>query len=171
MTASEAAKLVAVLLQVYPQAQFGPASSAIYERLLGDLDYAMASAAVDQLAKTSRWMPTIAEIRTAAAELKHGPRRLGAEAWGDVGVAIRKVGAYRPAPVFADALVGECVRLMGWRNLCASENGAADRARFIELYDGLAERNRVETIAAPRLEAPKPMVFGALAAGIGRTIT
>lgn len=155
MTKSEAAKLVAMLLNAYPQAQFGPASSALYETLLADLDECEARAAICRLVQTTKWLPTIAEIRAMAAELKHGPKRLGAEGWGDVVDAVRRVGAYRPAPPFDDPIVGECVRLMGWRNLCHSENGAADRARFIELFDGLSERERTNIIASPRLQAPE----------------
>lgn len=154
MTRVEAAKLVAMLLQAYPSAQFGPASSALYERMLADLDAGVCGAAVERLIGTSKWLPTIAEIRAMAADLRHGARRLGVEAYGDVVEATRRVGSYRPPPEFADPLVAECVKLLGWRNLCRGENEASDRARFIELYDGLSERQRTDAAAGRTLPAP-----------------
>jgi|SRR6185436_18972934 len=154
MTKSETAKLVAMLLHAYPQAQFAPASSAVYEAMLSDLDAATALAAVERWIQTSKWLPTVAELRASAAEIKYGPKRLGAEAWGEALDAVQRVGHYRPAPNFTDPLVGECVRLMGWQHLCASENGTADRARFIELYEGLAERERERAILSPGLLPP-----------------
>lgn len=154
MKHSEVAEIVAMLLQAYPQAQFGPASSAMYERMLVDLDPATALEAVQRLMRTSKWLPTIAEIRTTAADVRHGPKRLGAEAWGDVTEAVRRVGAYRPPPAFTDSLVTDCVGMLGWRNLCLGANDAADRARFIELYDGLVDRRRADVVAGKALPAP-----------------
>jgi len=151
VTPAQAAKLVGALLSVYPQAQFGQASAGMYERLLADLDFDVATRAVDRLVKSSKWLPTVAEIRAAATDVQHGPRRLGVEAWGDVAAAVRSVGAYRPAPRFPDPLVTECVRLMGWRNLCLGSNDVADRARFVELYDGLQERARVDVVVGAAL--------------------
>jgi hypothetical protein len=104
---------------------------------------------------TSKFLPTIAEIRAAAVEMAHGARRLGGEAWGDVGSEIRRVGAYGE-PQFTDPVAAECVRLMGWRNLCLGTNDAADRARFVELYDGLAVRARADQVAGEALALPKP---------------
>lgn len=159
-----------MLLQAYPQAQFGPASSALYERELADLDGPTALEAVRRLIRTSKWMPTVAEIRTAAADVRHGPKRLGAEAWGDAMDAVRKVGAYHPPPAFEDALVGECVRLMGWRNLCHSENGTADRARFIDLYDGLQDRARADVVAGKALPPASTATLLPMVSGIGRRL-
>ena len=72
---------------------------------------------------------------------------------GDVLAEIRRTGVYG-VPSFADPLVTECVRIMTWRGLCLGENEAADRARFIELYDGLATRWRVDAVAGRALPAP-----------------
>lgn len=156
MKRSEVAMLVAELMQAYPQSQTGPATSAIYERELEDLDRALALDAVRRLVRTSKWLPTIAEIRAAAVEVRNGPKRPAVEAWGDVVAAIRFVGSYQPEPPFADPLVAEAVRLMGWRNLCLGDNDVADRARFCELYDGLQTRERVEVAAGSMRALPAP---------------
>lgn len=154
MTATESAKVVAMLIAAYPQAQMTRQTSGIYERMLADLDRAVAVAAVERLIGSSRFLPTIAEIRFAAAEVLHGHRRLGGEAWGDVVAEMRRVGWYG-RPRFADPVVGDVVRMLGWQGLCSSGNETADRARFIELYDGLAERNRKETVVSKGLALPE----------------
>lgn len=169
MTKSEIAKFVAMLVEAFPNAQASTATSEIYERMLADLDPKTMSQVVTNLIQTSRFFPTVAEIRAAALELQAGPRRIGAEAWGDVRSAMSSVGQYRK-PAFADPLVTECVRLMGWESLCRTENGTADRARFVELYEGLQERGRKATLTAPGLTlvGGKSAELKELVAGTGR---
>jgi hypothetical protein len=153
MKAIEAAKLVAFLAAAYRDSKFTEDASKVYEALLADLDFATAQEAVVRLISTSKWLPTIAEIRATAADIKHGPVRSGGEAYGDVLAEIRRTGAWG-APSFKDPLVAECVRLMTWRGLCLGENEASDRARFIELYDNLAARERGNVVAGRALPAP-----------------
>lgn len=163
MTNAESAKLVAVLLASYPGAKTTPRTSEVYERMLADLDYPTANAAVERLLATSRFMPSIAEIREACMDLMHGDRKAGGEAWGECISAIGRFGIYRTPGkdfVFKDPLVARCVAALGWENLCNSESQAADRARFIELYDKLAvTARRDENVnalpAAQRLKALK----------------
>jgi len=155
MKRSEVAKLVLNLTAAYPNAPVTEATSAAYERQLADLDYAAAQAAIERLLNTCRFLPTIAEIREAATEMTLGPRRLGGEAWGDVNAEVRRVGRYG-LPSFEDPLTAEAVRQMGWLSLCDSTNEVADRARFVELYDGLAARQRRDQVAGPALALPAP---------------
>ncbi len=145
MTKPEVAKLVAVLMASYPNNKFTTETSHIYERMLADLDYPAASAAVEQLLASSKWIPTVAEIRERVVSLHRGEVLVGGEAWGLVLEAIGRYGRYRVPGVdfqFSDATTAECVSALNWRELCDSENPQADRARFVELYDRLAARNR-----------------------------
>lgn len=154
MTKAEAAKIVAVILAAYPAqrarmtAHDVNATSSAYERLLVDLDFAAVDAAVEKLTATSKFMPTIAEIREATAALYIGDVAAGGEAWGVVLRAIGRYGRNRtPGVDFAfgdppDPVALEVVRALNWRELCDSENQAADRARFIELYNQLAAKAR-----------------------------
>ncbi len=163
MKASEAAELVAVLMAAFPSARPTARTSEVYERMLMDLDGKTANAAVERLLATSRFMPTVAEIRDACIDLSHGDRRAGGEAWGECLKAIGRFGVYRsPGKDFSfqDPLVARCVAALGWEPLCNSENQAADRARFIELYDQLAvghrkNQNAGELPAVQRLKALK----------------
>lgn len=159
MTRLEAAKLVGVLLAAFPSPQNTTKTSEIYERMLSDLDYAVANAAVERLLATRERMPSIAEIRKACLDLSIGETRAGGEAWGDVVKAIGRYGVYRQPGKefhFQDPVAARCVAALGWGNLCNSESQIADRARFIELYDKLAvtarrEANVSELPAAKRL--------------------
>jgi hypothetical protein len=157
MTRAESARLFAVISGAFPHVHVTDDTRDIYVAMLGDLDVKVANEAVRKLLATAKFMPTIAEIRAKAAELVHGPRLNGGEAWGAIVEAIQRVGSYRPAPRFTDPLVGECVKLMGWKNLCLGENDAADRARFIQLYDQLSQQQRTETVSSPGLAQVTPM--------------
>src|SRR5690349_9625631 len=134
MRRSEAAQIVAMLVAAYRDKSVTEATVEVYETMLSDLDFEACKAAVTRVIATSKWFPTVAEIRHAAASERLGAVRAGGEAYGDVVSAIRSVGSYRPAPTFDDPVVNECVRIMTWRGLCLGDNEAADRARFIELY-------------------------------------
>lgn len=156
MTEPEAQKLVTVLVTAFPtqlsrmSAEQQASMQAIYRRMLGDLGYPEANAAVERLLATSRFMPTIAEIRDAAHTATNGQKRAGGEAWGDVLKAIRRYGYMRsPGTDFAfdDPLVHRCAASMGWSELCSSENATADRARFIDLYDQVSANERQNQIA------------------------
>ena len=43
-------------------------------------------------------------------------------------------------PKFKDPLIQKAVDIMGWKELCLSENQVADRAHFMKIYDKLVER-------------------------------
>lgn len=153
MKKSEVTELVAILSATFTRPPMAEKTCQVYENMLADLERQAAHRAVSRLINTSKWLPTIAEIRAAAVELEHGARRAGAEAWGDVNEAIRKFGRYG-VPEFSDPLVAECVRSFGWLSLCDSTNDTADRARFIELYESLAERSRRDQVAGSSLALP-----------------
>jgi hypothetical protein len=145
MTEAQVHKLVAVLAASFPAARGDAGTIAAYQRMLADLDYPAANAAVERLIATSKRLPTVAEVRDAVLALTAGEARNGGEAWGDVLKAIRRYGYMRTPGVdfhFDDPVVANTVRALSWQELCSSENAVADRARFIETYDQLAVRHR-----------------------------
>lgn len=70
MTKTEVAKLVLQLLGAFPNARITELTCEVYETALMDLDGELARKAVIALIKTERFFPTVAEIRSAVAELK-----------------------------------------------------------------------------------------------------
>ncbi len=133
------------------------AMHAAYSTGLIDLELEQAKAAIARVARTDKWLPTIADIRAACGVIAHGRQRSGAEAWGAVMRAMRVEGQHR-APgrdfTFSDPVTARVVQALGWFDLCASENAIADRARFIDSYEQIAQLERVEARAADGATSP-----------------
>jgi hypothetical protein len=153
MRKSEAIEVVMLLVGAFPQAKFDAVSRDVYERMLLDLDAPDTRSAVQRLIRSSRFLPSIAEIRRAVADATLGPKRSGAEAWIDVAYEIRRVG-YCGTPRFDDDVTRRLVDRWGWRRLCLEGSWESDRARFIEAYDEIAGREREGRLAAPALSLP-----------------
>jgi hypothetical protein len=71
MNKVEAAALVALLVNAYPYAKFTTENAEVYEARILDLDARETQAAIEELSKTSRMLPTPADIR---AEVNRGRR-------------------------------------------------------------------------------------------------
>ena len=178
MTKQEAAKLVAVMVAATAQGARldGEAVTAMvdaYASLLSDLDYARCSAAVRALLQGQTWIPSVAEIRKVVLELERGPKRSGGEAWGAVVQAMKHEGAYKFPGIdfkFVDPVTARCVEHLGWKELCLSENQVSDRARFIELYDNLADRAEREDRSPVLAAAQRNRDQHALRDSLGRVV-
>lgn len=117
-----------------------------YVEMLRDIDPAILETAVRKLIQTSKFLPTIAEIRSAAATLEGlacGTAELDAdEAWGQVQRAIRSVG-YNNRPEFDSEALMETVDSLGWQEICMTpvEDTPILRAQFRRAYEqNLARR-------------------------------
>ncbi len=154
MVPEEFEALLGVLASAFPQRPISEATADVYEVALADLDYELTKRAVMRLVASEEWLPTVAKIRAAAYDLENGTASSGLEAWGVVCEAIRRVG-YLEQPRFRDPLVAHVVESMGWRYLCKSPNDASDRARFVDLYETLSNRERTEGAMNPALRAPE----------------
>lgn len=194
MTRQEAARIVAVILASYPtQAEklLNPkrqvAMVEAFESLLSDVSYEHANAAVRALVQTSKFMPSIAEIRASALELVRGPVRAGVDAWGD----LRQLRAFRDrdAMTEVDPLVLQVCQRYGWIewrtyfrgsedieqwHVVTSEHEASDRARFAELYDKLAsqaQREAQSPLLAAAREAREGGAASALVADVAKQLS
>jgi hypothetical protein len=162
MRKSEANEIVTMLLAAYPHFTPSEQTPAVYELMMQDLDYSQTKAAVTRIICTSKFFPSIAEIREACLVVTDGSIRTGGDAWAEVKAAVRKFGrSYGPddpLPVFDDTILVRAMRMWGsWNSLCnAPEDDPGGRARFIEFYDSLARDKRRETVSRP--------AFGAAAA-------
>lgn len=144
MTKDEFKKLAKGMKAVYSQPTFLPDADAlqIWYELLKDLDYMIAQAAVQKHMISSKFPPTIAEIREQAASVAHGDRPLWSDGWEQVLKAIRKYGSYNPSAALAemDEITRQTVERLGYRDLCISENIMVDRANFRMIFEQIAER-------------------------------
>ena len=105
----------------------------------------------------SKWPPTVAELREAAAEDDADPTLDAERAWGQVIREIRRVG-WPGTPHWDDPLLPTVMRDLGWEgqgwvDLCASDVNAmaAHRAHFVRWYTSAAQRHR-RAADAPALE-------------------
>lgn len=111
---------------------------------LKDLDFKVAEAALNKWAATNKWSPTIADIRELATSISMGELPDWGEAWEQLTQAIRRYGSYRAGEAL-DSLSPLCrktVERLGYLQLCASENIAADRANFRMIYEQLQQREK-----------------------------
>ena len=135
---------------VYTQESFLPDADAfqIWFSLLGDLEYPVLNAAIQKYMLTNKFPPTIADLRELATTIRTGETPDWGEGWEKVLLAIRKFGTYRETEALAtmDEITKTCVKRLGWRNICMSENINHDRANFRMIYEQLSERTRKENV-------------------------
>ena len=136
------------LFSAFPNTQVETETIAMYSKLLSDIPAEDLQVIVDQAVSTSRFLPTIGEIR----DMHYGLKRIGqpswVEAWSTVQSEMRRVGSYS-SPHFEDQLTQRVVKSMGWRTLCSSENASIDRAQFRDMYTALAARDEREQKLLP----------------------
>jgi hypothetical protein len=172
MKHDEAAKIVAVLFASYPHGKFDRDNARAYVDGIADLDAAACGAAAQRLIRTNKFLPSIAEIREAAAAQSVGPRKTGAHAYDELLEAVRRHGAtprvrmhdgrvqvQAPWPPLAPDVAVAMRQTWGtWADCCHAPDAQemADRARFIAAYDGLSERERADLVSGRPLPAPAP---------------
>ena len=146
MTKEEFARVADAIKTYYPREKVIPNEAAmeLWFRQLADIDYPSMCLALNKWVETSRWSPTIADLREKAAEVRLGDVPDWSEAWERVLYVIRRYGPYRQREAMAalDETTRTVVRRLGFMALCASENTAADRANFRQIYSTLADRTR-----------------------------
>lgn len=117
-----------------------------YVEMLVDIHPAILETAVRKLINDSKFLPTIAEIRSAADTLEGlacGTAELDAdEAWGQVQRAIHSVGYYS-RPQFDSEVLQKTVDRIGWQEICTTptDDTSILRAQFRRAYEqALARR-------------------------------
>jgi len=146
--------IVAIICAAYPN--FTPTEHTVdvYYETLKDIPADLLKAATMQsISETGRkFAPSVGELRGAVAEIRNVVRGVPSsyQAWQETLSQICDVGSYGN-PEFTSPLIAETVRLIGWRNLCMSENQVADRARFIQAYEQLSDRAARDEIMLPQV--------------------
>ena len=142
MKTDEALECLTVLAASYPRAEIEEATLVAYSSMLADVDGDQAQAAIKRIICTSKWFPTIAEIRAEIAEAATAQLPAVEIAWGEVWKAIGKYGMYR-TPEFSCPEIAAAVDAISWRHICLDENVTSTRARFTDAYRSIRE-GRVE---------------------------
>lgn len=144
MTKQEFSYFASALRNYYVKEQILPNEQAmeLWYRQLCDIPYMIAEKALMAWVDTNEWSPSIADIRKACAKIQVGDIPDWGEAWESVLWAIKRYGAYEPGLAMAsfDDITRQTVKRLGFIELCRSENIAADRANFRDIYNQIANR-------------------------------
>jgi hypothetical protein len=126
-------------------------TAVLWEKSLADIPYEIAEKAVIKVLSTSKFFPTLAEIREATAQITQ-PRTIDAiEAWGLILQAIRKYGYYSEGDAMRSLPedVAQMVKHFTWRELCLSENPETIRAQFRMAWETKSKRtNEMKALPA-----------------------
>jgi hypothetical protein len=148
MTPEEIGGLVALASSNFPHLQkenMGP-SVILWNKMLADLPYVLAEAAVCQVLATSKYWPNIAEIRESALFITGNKAPTALEAWGMVREAIRKD---KPASTLPPAVQKAIKAFGGLDGIGYSEDLKYIQGQFLRAYDELATKeNHYEELPA-----------------------
>ncbi len=135
MTHGECLAIVTGLVAAYPR-ELSESTLEVYVEDLRDCEPEALMRAVVQLRRTSKWLPTIAEIRAAVVD---ADTRFvsAAEAWHQAVQLMARRGTYRPPPSCESDPMRRALALCGrWEDVC-QEDMTWLRKRYVEIYEGL----------------------------------
>ncbi|KKN74815.1 hypothetical protein LCGC14_0387080 [marine sediment metagenome] len=135
-------QIIKQLFAAYPNSQVTEQTVVVYLKLLQDIPLDELQTIIDQCIAQLKFLPTVAELRNMHHTLTTSlAQPSAAEAWGAVQKQLSSVGNWG-VPQFEDSLVGQVVEMIGWQDLCASENTMADRAHFLRMYQQVEQRRQ-----------------------------
>lgn len=156
MTIDEFRVLAKGMKAVYPQPNFLPDMDAVnvWYELLKDIDYQVANMAIQMHAQSSKFPPTVAEIRESASKIVHGEVKDWSKAWEEACRAMSRFGRDRKSEAYKtlDERTRRVIDRLGYRNLCMSENIGVDRANFRSIYETIAQRDKEINKLSPQIQ-------------------
>lgn len=162
MSGDEFKLLVAGMKAAYPSPNFIPEGDKycvkIWFEALQDIPYELAETAVKKHYLTSKFPPTIAEIRAACLQVQQSDVKSWLSGWSLVRRAISRYGYMRPQEALEaieakDPLAAKIASQLGWQRLCESESQETDRANFRMGYEAVQARERMDAQLTPNVRA------------------
>ena len=132
-------KCVKVMKSIWTKPEFlgDEYSVEIWFRYLKDLTYEQLATAINKHTMTSRFPPTIAELREQLVDIQ-ADKSDWSDGWGEVLTAIRKYGYMNEDDALESMspMTREVVKRLGWQHICQSEKEGlmALRANFRMAY-------------------------------------
>lgn len=161
MQPAEIAKLLTVIAANYPTFTVDEIKHSLWLDMLADVDYPTANMAVRRHIATSRFAPTVAEIREQAMIASGHEEVTATEAWGELMQAVRHHGYYHEREALAEMNpeTRRVVERITWREVNMCENLDVLRGQFLRMYETMAGRSRREALCPPairvgEIEAP-----------------
>lgn len=145
MTLRDTATLLQTIAAMWPTSQFrsDEMTVRVWHKMLQDMPAEVVSTAVERMASTLKFPPSIADIREAVAQATSDAQgKLSAgEAWRKVIKAISNYGCYRPdeAREYLGPDIWRAVEYIGgWTDTCLSEEPETVRsAQFERRYNAM----------------------------------
>lgn len=123
---------------------------------LQDISAEEVKAAVDKLIATSRFPPSVADIRQEVVELHEASTDWG-EAWNEVMKAVGRYGYTQSEEAIEsmNPMTKEAVKRLGWKQICESDSSGktALRANFRMIYEQIQKKKREESQMPEELKA------------------
>lgn len=146
MNKKEFAIFAMALKTYFPRDNLLPTEEAmeLWYRELRDISADVATVMLRKWVDTQKWPPTIAEIRTMCSEIAYGKFPEWSDGWREVTKAIGRYGymQYDKAMDSLSPITRQAVKMIGWQDLCMSENPDIIRAQFRQVYEIVARREQ-----------------------------
>ena len=154
ITKKEIIQVLAMLKANYSSAfkdmtkQDAEAKINLWTSMFADVEPEEMLLAVQKMIATKPYFPTVAEVRSALAEIRAERIPDAGAAWGEVITAIREYGGYEPEKALQSMspLTRLAVQRIGWKELCMSEDQNIDRAHFFKIYQAEESRQKENTL-------------------------
>lgn len=173
MDKTEFAKFVTIIRSAYQKHDFlkDVDSLSFWYLMLKDLPYELALTALQKHIATSKWLPSVAELRQCASELVQGAPRDWSDEWSAVIQAVRLYGYMREKDALETLapITREIVRQIGWKTICFAEQSEiiSLRANFRMIYNQKAERVRERASLPTEVQSNIAKLAGEVAKQVG----
>lgn len=145
--------LVKAMKAVYADPKFIPDQNAydVWFAMLGDLPYETTHAALVKFMMTSKFPPTIADIRERATEIMHPDLQEMSEleAWSLVRKAVSNSNyhaeeEFEKLPEACKLAIGNSATLREWAVMDSDTLGSVEQSHFIRTYRATVERMKLD---------------------------
>lgn len=177
MTKKDAAQLVAIVVTAYPNfdkfkdAESVKATVSLWTMMFEDVEAALVALAVKKHIATSKWPPSVAELREILLEIAHPDLIPPDKAWLAVSDLLYSAGQFNHGDLSRQLppLVARAVEAIGWGNLwemhrsyCVGGKPGMDRVAFMQQYTPMYEREKARDMTPEELTATIDSVAAAL---------
>lgn len=180
MTRADAAKLVAIIVTAYPNfdkfkdAQAVASTVDLWAAMFADDDGRIVGLAVKKHIATSKWPPSVAELREIMLEMQR-PELLAPDiAWAAVSDMLESHGEYETPDLgcYLPPLVARAVEVIGYRTLYEMHRGrygdsrpGMDRMAFVQQYTPMYEREKARGMTPGTISAQIEAIANAMPDG------
>ena len=185
MTKADAAKLVAIVVTAYPNYDkfkdeaAVTATVSLWATMFQADDGRIVALALNKHIATSKWPPSVAEIRELMLELQHPELIPPEQAWLAVGDLLYTAGEHNYGDLYRQLppLVARAVEAIGWGNLyemhrsyCRGGKPGMDRVAFMQQYTPMYEREKAKAMTPRAISAGIDTALAALPDGSQKLI-